>query len=493
VPAFWGGGSDWRVRFSTPEPGAYAYRTVCSNPADAGLHNQTGEVRVQPYDGDNPLFAHGPLRVANNRRHLEHRDGTPFFWLGDTWWMGFTWRLGWPDDTQMLAADRKAKGFTVIHLVAGLYPDMGAFHSNGANEAGQSWEPDYARINPAYFDSADRKLQWLVRSGLTPMVVGAWSYYLPWLGVEKMKRHWRYLVARYGAYPVIWCLAGELWMPWYLAPQEEREQLSKMQMEGWTEIARYVHAIDAFARPLTAHGSGLSSNEIQDPNLLDFDMVQSGHGGYLSALHAAHVVNESVAKSPRPPVINGECCYEGILGVGWQDIQRFCFWMSILSGAPGYSYGANGVWQFNLPGDPTGPSPHGMTWGDRPWQEASRLAGGAQVGLGKRLLEELAWHRMEPHQEWIDPAAGPEDRFRPYCAGAPGEFRVVYFPSPVTPWQSRRPTLRHLDDAAYLAFWFDPVTGDRVTIGAVQANEAGEWEVPVPRLGQDLVLVLRRS
>jgi hypothetical protein len=493
VPAFWGGEREWRVRFSTPDPGVYSFRTVCSDAADSGLHDKTGELRVKPYEGDNPLFKHGPLRVAENRRYLEHRDGTPFFWLGDTWWMALTWRLGWPDDMQALTADRKAKGFTLIHMVAGLYPDMGAFDRNGANEGGQSWEPEWARINPAYFDAADRKVQWLVRSGLTPMLVGAWAYYLPWLGMEKMKRHWRYLVARYGAYPVVWCLAGELAMPWYLTPREDSARVSKWQMEGWTEIARYLRAIDPYPRPLSSHCSGKGSDELLDASLLDFDMIQTGHGGFTTAVNAARKVNEAVASSTRPPVINSEVCYEGILGVGWQDIQRFCFWTTLLSGAPGFSYGANGVWQFNLPGDPTGPSPHGMTWGDVPWQEASRLPGGAQVGRSKRLLDELPWHRMAPHQEWIDPAAGPDDWFRPYAAGSPGEFRIVYFPSAIGPWHRPRPTVRCLNDGAYKAFWFDPVTGNRETIGAVQPNAEGEWEVPAPVLGQDLVLVLLRA
>ena len=30
VPAFWAGGDVFRVRFAAPEPGRYAYRTVCS-------------------------------------------------------------------------------------------------------------------------------------------------------------------------------------------------------------------------------------------------------------------------------------------------------------------------------------------------------------------------------------------------------------------------------------------------------------------------------
>jgi hypothetical protein len=65
--------------------------------------------------------------VADDLRHFAYADGSPFFWLGDTWWMGLTKRLTWPEDFQQLTADRRAKGFTVIQIVAGLYPDMPAF------------------------------------------------------------------------------------------------------------------------------------------------------------------------------------------------------------------------------------------------------------------------------------------------------------------------------------------------------------------------------
>jgi hypothetical protein len=42
----------------------------------------------------NPFYTHGPIHVAASHRHFEHADGTPSFWLGDTWWMGLTERLG---------------------------------------------------------------------------------------------------------------------------------------------------------------------------------------------------------------------------------------------------------------------------------------------------------------------------------------------------------------------------------------------------------------
>ena len=117
VPAFWAGGKVWKVRYASPVTGTHRFSSECSNPKDAGLHGVAGAAEVVPYTGTNPLYLHGPLRVSSNHRYLEHRDGTPFFWLGDTWWMGLCHRLHWPADVQRLAADRTEKGFTVIQMV----------------------------------------------------------------------------------------------------------------------------------------------------------------------------------------------------------------------------------------------------------------------------------------------------------------------------------------------------------------------------------------
>ncbi len=230
VPAFWAGGRVWKVRYASPIVGRHRWRSVCSAPADRGLHGLTGAVTVEAYRGENPLYVHGPLRVAADRRHFEHLDGTPFFWLGDTWWMGLCRRLHWPDEFQRLAADRKAKGFDVVQIVAGLYPDMPAFDPRGANEAGFPWEKDYSRIRPEYFDKADQRLLYLVDQGFVPCIVGAWGYHLPWLGTERIEQHWRYLIARYAALPVVWCAAGEGTMPFYGSKHAAEE--AAMQKQG---------------------------------------------------------------------------------------------------------------------------------------------------------------------------------------------------------------------------------------------------------------------
>ena len=64
VPAFWAGGRTWKVRYASPAVGAHRWRSVCSVPADRGLHGLTGTVTVETYRGENPLYLHGPLRVA---------------------------------------------------------------------------------------------------------------------------------------------------------------------------------------------------------------------------------------------------------------------------------------------------------------------------------------------------------------------------------------------------------------------------------------------
>ncbi len=486
VPAFWAGEEEWRIRFAPPHPGRYTYRSVCSDPENESLSNRTGELRAVEYRGDNPLIKHGSLRVSRDGRHLEHADGTPFFWLGDTWWMGLCRRLGWPEDFKLLAADRKELGFTVVQIVAGLYPDMPPFDQRGANEAGYPWERRYARINPAYFDMADLRIEWLVRTGLVPCIVGCWGYFLPWMGVAKMKQHWRYLVARYGCYPVIWCLAGEATMPYYLSERKEEEKA--FQKSGWTEIARYLRATDPHRHPMTIHPNNFGRDQVEDASVLDLDMLQTGHSDRQSIPNHAKSVMESLRREPRMPVVVGEVCYEGILEASRSEIQRLAFWSSFLLGAGGHTYGANGIWQVNTEEKPFGPSPHGSSWGDTPWEEAYHLPGSRHLALGKRILERFPCWDFEPHQEWVEPHSGGEDYFLPYAAGIPGQVRVMYLPS------SRTVVVKALEEGlSYKASLIDPKNGRTYPAGRARPDSNGDWRSPRPPIFQDWVLVLERS
>jgi hypothetical protein len=489
VPAFWDGGNVWKARYASPLIGTHVFRSECSAESDAGLNGVAGTVDVGAYRGNNPLYQHGPVQVAPDHRYLEYWDGTPFFWLGDTWWMGLTHRLHWPDEFQELTADRKAKGFNVIQIVAGLYPDMFPFDPRGANEAGFPWETNYSSIRPAYFDAADRRLLYLVDQGFTPCIVGAWGYFMPWMGVEKMKAHWRYLIGRYGALPVVWCAAGEANLPWYLAPGFPYDD--RNQVRDWTEVMRYIRATDPWHRPLTVHPTGIgpltSRHATDDSSLLDLDMLQTPHGKLNAVAPTVKTVRASYKAEPVMPVIDGEASYEMLgdnLPTEW---TRRMFWLCLMNGAAGHTYGANGIWQCNRPGDPHGASPHGGNYGKIPWNVAMHLPGSEQVGFGKRFFEQFAWQDFRPHPEWVRFLDGKNDDVQgPQATGIPGKVQIFYAPKP-EPIE-----MKDLDMLAdYSMEYFDVVTGMTTPPVTIQSDTNGNWTCSPPGgIDHDWVVVL---
>jgi hypothetical protein len=483
VPAFWAGGKVWKVRYASPIVGTHRFRTECSDTHDAGLHGIEGRIDVEPYRGDNPLLRHGPIRVAADRRHFEHADGSPFLWIGDTWWMGLCKRLHWPDEFQALAADRKQKGFNVIQIVAGLYPDQGAFDERGANDAGFPWEKEYARVRPEYFDAADRRIEWLVDQGFVPCIVGAWGYHLPWLGERKMKQHLRYLVARWGAMPVVWCAAGEFNLPYYLAPGFPRG--GEQQAAQWGDVIQSLRQVNAFGRPITAHPTGiepLSARLVlkkpgKDEKLLDFDMLQTGHGLREVLAPTVSALRASYGADPPMPVVNGEVAYEALNGRIPADVPRLMCWACLLSGAAGHTYGANGIWQLNRKGEPYGNSPHGGNYGPIPWDEAMHLPGSAQVGLAGKLLQALPFQTFTPHTDWVEwQKPTPEKFLVPYAAGIPRLLRVIYVPT------ADRIVVRNLEpEVLYTARIFNPLTGKTTDLPGRDAKSTESWAISPPQ------------
>ena len=500
VPAFWAGNNVWKVRYASPVTGMHRFRSICSERQDQGLHGVSGTVEIKNYTGSNPLLLHGPLRVDESHRYLQHLDQTPFLWLGDTWWMGLCHRLQWPEEFKTLAADRKGKGFNVIQIVAGLYPDMPPFDPRGANENGFPWETNYARIRPQYFDAADQRLGYLVEQGLMPCVVGAWGYFMPWMGVERMKAHWRYLIARYSAWPVVWCAAGEANLPWYLAsgfPYDDRKQVS-----DWTEILRFIRATDPFHRPLTIHPTAIkrytARHATDDAELLDFDMLQTPHGRAEAVPITLNAIRESFADKPRMPVIDGEASYEMLNDNLPTEWTRRMFWLCMMNGAAGHTYGANGIWQCNRPEQPHGASPHGGSYGKIPWNQAMQLPGSRQLGLAKAFLQKYPWNRFEPHPEWVSVTdqkdSGPKDRVNnivdePQAIGLGRQVRIFYVPG------SFRIETRDLGSkTTYVANYFDPVTGESSSLGRVQSDEKGSWVCAPPAgIDHDWVAVLENT
>ncbi|MGA2534453.1 MAG: DUF4038 domain-containing protein [Terracidiphilus sp.] len=485
-PAFWAGGSTWRVRYAPTAPGIYQIRSACNDTSNHELHDQVLTLKVDPYEGQNSHYKHGALKVAADKRHFQHADGTPFFWLGDTWWMGLCKRLSWPDGFETLTADRVQKGFTIVQIVAGLYPDMEPFDERGANEAGFPWDRDFKSINPAYFDMADVRIQHLADHGLAACIVGFWGYFIPRMGMEKVKKHWRYLIARWSAYPVVWCLAGEGTMPYYLS--KTKEQDAEIQKHGLTELALYVRATDPHQHPITIHPSSSARLCVEDPSVLDFDMLQTGHSDRQSVPNTIERLTQSLEATPTMPVLIGEVCYEGIMEASRQEVQRFMFWAALLSGNGGHTYGANGIWQVNTREKPYGLSPHGHSWGGPAWDIAAQLPGSGQLGLAKSLLTRYSWWKLEAASDTLTPRWSKENYWQPFAGKIPGEAVIAFSPSPFTPL-----TFSRLKAGSYRAFFFNPSDGVEIQIGDVSPDGSGSWKAPEFPIFRDWVIVLENK
>ena len=293
APAFWAGGSTWKIRYASDQIGAHTYITQSE---DDSLDGIAGEISVTKYDGCNALYKHGAISRKDGGLYLAHKDGTPFYWLADTWWMGFTTRLPWADGFAKLTRDRVEKGFNVVQIIAGLYPDMEPFDERGKNEAGFPWDKDFRSINPAYFDAADKKIAYLIENGITPCVVGCWGFYMKIAGLENIKRHWQNLIARWAAYPVAWCIAGEANMAFYDDASTPIEVHLKNSRRDWNEVVKFVRSADPFHRLVTIHPTSNGHEQIEDESLLDLDMLQTGHSGLMSLAPSMRQIEKAVAR-----------------------------------------------------------------------------------------------------------------------------------------------------------------------------------------------------
>ncbi len=244
-----------------------------------------------------------------------------------------------------------------------------------------------------------------------------------------MKKHWEYLIARYGAYPVTWTLSGETTLAYYTDLHDHWDYYKDQFRSQWSEVARFIQEHDPYGRLLTTHpGPGIhdGKNPIYEMQYLDMVMIQSGHKGFATIPVSNAFIKEYQQKFPEKPVIHGEVCFEGMAGSSWQDAQRLLFWSNVLQGTPGYSYGAEGIWQFNVEGNPFGQSPTGDTWGNVPWTEAMHYQGSAQLGNGAQFLRELPWWKIKPAHHRVNYHADIHNFYDPYVAEM-GEDILLYF------------------------------------------------------------------
>jgi hypothetical protein len=498
IPGFWRGENRWSVRFSSPECGLFSWTSVFRG-ADPELHNVTGKVMVVPYTGKRVLYKRGGITVAEDRNHFEYADKAPFFYLADTWWNGMSDRME-PGGFKKIAEDRTRKGFTAIQLCIGLLPIMSAFDNRAKNKEGFTWKEDMSSVNPEYFDICDAKLRCLINQDLVPCIFGAWGYNVFEFGKEKLIKHWEYIIARWSPYRVMWCLAGEGDMPWFLSKTREEDKICQRRI--WTEIGTFVKLTDPYNRPVTIHPT-MTENAVDDPvlgdclatnvvspEILDFEMLQTGHFKINCMAKTKEAIDAAVKRNRnKRPILNGEVCYEGMFDDSSASDQRFFMSANILNGAnAGYAYGASGIWEANTQDCAAGISPDGINWSDTVWQKAMYYEGSNSVGIIKRLFEEFDWWNIEKHPEWLEDSWNGENYKKSVAGGVPGKYRFFYLIAKTSPFG----TVLNLEkDIIYECFFYCPVTGKRSLIGNFSGDKEGKFIIPMPPLMHDWIFVMK--
>lgn len=460
APAFWDSRRIWRVRLSPEEIGVWKYRTRCSRTDDAGLHDRAGNFRCVPYTGDNPLYKHGPLRVSDDRRYLQHRDGTPFFWLGDTAWNGAL--KSDPGSWEIYLADRVAKGFTGVQFVATQW--LAGAGNADLRTAYQG--VDRISIDPVFYQWMDQRINSLNEHGLIAAPVLLWSTGPAGLspGVmlpdDQLILLARYIVARYGAHQVIWILNGD---GNYRGERAER----------WKKIARAVFG-EHPDRPVTMHPGGQQwvADEFRGEPWFSFNSYQSGHGGNEKAWRwlTEGPPADDWKKEPHLPSINLEPNYEAhnsfptLRPFDAHDVRRAAYW-SLLVGPPaGVTYGGHGIWSWEL--TPNVPMNHPNTGQARPWYQAIGLPGSTSMKHLATLFGSLQWWTLRPAADLLVEQPGRTDPLR-FVAVAQAESKawaLIY-----TPTGGAIGVKTGAINEAGRARWFNPRMGEWQDAGPVSA------------------------
>jgi len=273
VYGFWDGNNIFKVRLVATAPGNWQWTSGSNQKTDKGLNGQSGTFEAVEWTDQqkqaNPN-RHGFIRPTANGHALQYADGAPFFMVGDTWLAATTWRLPFrnaPTSTDYFPAPgigfedavayRKSQGFNSVSMIA-CFPnwEQDIHPSTYADSTGlylrNAWEKfdyfvadgqmtaknmrdeygnrpfkmseehpgvaDFDHIIPAYFQSLDKKMQYLSEQGFVPLLetvrrdmCPSWKAYFDFK--VSYARYVQYIISRYGAYNFLFSGIHLDWIP----------------------------------------------------------------------------------------------------------------------------------------------------------------------------------------------------------------------------------------------------------------------------------------
>ncbi|MHB1769373.1 MAG: apiosidase-like domain-containing protein, partial [Phycisphaerae bacterium] len=478
VHGFWDGDTTWAIRFSPTMPGAWSYRVTC-DVDDAGLKDHAGVFNVLPATHANPLYRHGGfLRVSPDHHYLTYSDGTPFFWLGDTWWFcpsslvpfNHSDHAGIPSMYKALVNKRQSQGFTIAQMAfmgsLGAHQDIGSFMSL----------LDGGTFDMTYWRKVDNYINYANNAGIVPAIALGFHMLASPHAVEttaKWKFLWRYFVARYGAYAVTWLITGEYNIP----------HANVAQVLG---LGAYIKKCDPYKRAMTVYPwwYGGDKHQAWSQPWYDFIMLQGAHQNSPGTVPPTYIYTQGWNYGK--PVIEGEARYEFIRSFKTSDTRRAA-WHAIQAGCCGYTYGANGLWY------PTqGPSDHlfWKSWGkSKPWWVAMNYPGAQQMAYMKKFYDSIAWWKTQPRPGAVEMAIPLSDSLTPLARSELQGHR----PSFPFLGDSFQPLARSDADEALYVIWFPEGSDAKAAATLILMNNQRQFHYHAqwfnPRTGKHEFLV----
>ncbi|MDR3252349.1 MAG: glycoside hydrolase family 140 protein, partial [Tannerella sp.] len=431
--------------------------------------------------------------VSDNKRFLQHEDGAPFFYLGDTAWELFL-RLD-RSDADLYLTDRARKGYTVIQAVA-----INEFNETDVNIPNSYGHRILDNSNPAtpalkdgddndYWDHVDYIVNKANSLGMYIGFLPSWGKYWhdekPLFNTENAYKYGLFLGKRYKDRQIIWILGGD------------RSVDNDRQREIIKALAKGLREGDEGAHLISFHPSGGrgSAEWFHEETWLDFNMRQNGHNSDYTGNYSKTL--DDYRRAPAKPVMDGEPLYEdhplsfNAARLGHSiaaDVRRAMYW-DLFNGAFGHTYGHHSVWQMYDPEKKRSPVNNPLM----PWKEAINQPGAGQMMYGRKLIESRPFLTRIPDPSIIvtgevATSIPGEGRYRFVATrDEAGTYAMIYAPC------GRNFTVRTdvIKGKKIKAWWFNPRNGKAISIGTFD-NNSSERTFSPPDKGEetDWILVL---
>ncbi|MBQ7421673.1 MAG: glycoside hydrolase family 140 protein [Prevotella sp.] len=408
----------------------------------------------------------GRLKVSENQRFLQHENGQPFFWLGETGWL-LPERLD-RAEAQYYLQKCRAAGYNMVQVqVMDNTPSINIY---GQPSLIDGWNLDAFKSLKgvySYWDHMDYIISLAEQNGIYIGMVAIWGSQVSsgHINAEQAKAYGKFLANRYKNRPnIIWIMGGDI--------------VGDIHPEVWQAMATTIKSIDK-DHLMTYHPRGryTSAKWWSKAAWIDFHMFQSGHRKYGQRMGNKDYpipddteedtwmyVDSTWSYAPMKPVLDDEPSYEDIpKGLHdpnegrWQDydVRRYAYW-SVFAGSCGHTYGHNAIMQMLKPGYPTS---YGSDGSEKAWYNALNDPGFLQMKHLKKLILSLPYFDRIPDQTIIVGKNGT--KYNRLIATRGNDYLLVYNYNSVP----MKLDLTKISGGKKNVWWMDAATGGLTYIG----------------------------